>query len=204
MSMRVRIAGVAFAFTMMPAAVGCSIGGMVPHPPNPSRPTSAAAATTQAPLDTTLPGRWTADYLAQAFTAINQKVGANPADYVDVSLSGYSLLVKAINPQKRQNVDEYTYDGTGVKVAPVDVSSSEPGAVEESAFKSDTLKPDVLAKVMGSAVNDSGLDGVHVASVSVEKFFANDSAPVIQVSVEGPRGHKAVRYEMNGQFKEVV
>jgi hypothetical protein len=138
MSMRVRIAAVAFAFAMMPAAVGCSI--IAPHAgpsKNPSASSSTASTVAQSSSNSSLPGRWTADALAQAFTAINQKIGANPADYVEVVLNGLTVAAKAINPRKRQNVDEYAYDGTGVKVTPVDVSHNEPGAIEESAFKSD-------------------------------------------------------------------
>jgi hypothetical protein len=188
---------------MMPAAVGCSIIAQKAGPSkNPSA--SAASAAPQPSSDTSLPGRWTADVMAQAFTAINQKVGANPADYVEVVLNGVTVSAKAINPQKRQNVDEYAYDGTGVKVTPVDVSSNQPGAVEQSAFKSDTVKPDVLAKVMASAVKDSGYDDVRIIAVTVLKDFANDPEPIIQVTVNGPRASKVVTYDLNGQFKQVV
>jgi hypothetical protein len=153
---------------------------------------------------TSLPGRWTADAITQAFTAINQKVGANPADYIQVIIDGYRVAVQAINPQKRQNVDEYAYDGTDVKVTPVDVSRNEPGAIEESAFKSDTVKPEVLVKVMASAVKDSGFEDVTLHTVGVEKLFANDPEPVIQASISGPRATKVVRYDLSGQFQKVV
>lgn len=218
MSMRVRITAVAFAFAVLPAAAGCSSGGNAPNPassptsasaassPSSSAPGSApaTAATPAIPTDTTLPGRWPADALAKAFTAINQKIGADPADYLEADLTGVSVAVKAINPQKRQNVDEYTYDGTFVKVSPVDVSSSDPGAVQESAFKSDTIKPDVLVKVMNSAANDSGQEGVHVEGAQVKKFLADDPAPQIDVEVSGPRASKVVEYDMNGQLQKVV
>jgi hypothetical protein len=200
MSKRVKIATVAFAFAF--AAVGC-FAPRAGQSQNPSASTIAkpTSTTTQS---TSLPGRWTADAIAQAFTAINQKVGANPADYIEVHLSGYTVTAKAINPQKRQNVDEYAYDGTAVKVTPVDVSSNKPGVVEESAFKSDTVKPEVLAKVMASAVKDSGYEDVTLLGVGVEKIFANDPEPVIQATVEGPRATKTVRYDINGQFQQVV
>jgi hypothetical protein len=193
MLMRVRIAAVACA--MIVAAVGCSI-----TVPNAGQSTNPSASTTA----TKLPGRWTADAIAQAFTAINQKIGANPADYIEVTLNGYTVSAKAIDPQKRQNVDEYAYDGTGVKVRPVDVSHNEPGAIEEGAFKSDTVKPDVLAKVMASAVKDSGVDDGTLKVVIVKKSYANDPEPVIQVNVSSPRASKVVRYDLNGQFQKVI
>jgi hypothetical protein len=199
MSKRVRIATVAFAIAMMLAAVGCSVP-LARHSNNPSASTASRAATP----DTSLPGRWTADAIAQAITAINQKIGANPADYIKVLLTGYGFKAQAINPQKRQNVDEYEYDGAGVKVTPVDVSHNEPGVIEESAFKSDTVKPEVLAKVMASAVKDSGLEDVKLDVVSVQRLFANDPEPVLDVFVRGPRASKTVRYDLNGQFQKVA
>ena len=199
MSKRVRIATVAFAFAMMLAAVGCS----VPFAGHSNQPAASSRSRAAMP-DTSLPGRWTADVIGQAITAINQKVGANPADYIKVLLTGYSFKAQAINPQKRQNVDEYEYDGAGVKVTPVDISHNEPGVVEESAFKSDTVKPDVLAKVMGSAVKDSGLEDVKLDVVSVQRIFANDPQPVLDVFVRGPRASKTVRYDLSGQFQKVT
>ncbi len=205
MSMPIRIAAVAFVSAMILASVGCSkTAPNAGKSRNPSASSSTASTAATPSSNSSLPGRWTADAIAQAFTAINQKIGANPADYVEVALNGYTVAAKAINPQKRQNVDEYAYDGAQVKVTPVDVSHNQPGAIEESAFKSDTVKPEVLANVMASAVKDSGLEDVTILGVTVEKIFANDPAPVIQVSVSGPRAHKVVRYDLNGKFKQVV
>jgi hypothetical protein len=208
MSMCIRIAAVAFAFAMILAPVGCSKtapnAGQSTKPAASSSTASAAATTSSNSSNSSLQGRWTADAITQAFTTINQKIGANPADYVDVTIDNYRVAIKAINPQKRQNVDEYDYDGTAVKVTPVDISNNQPGAIEESAFKSDTVKPEVLTNVMASALKDSGLDDVTMNTVIVEKIFANDPAPVIQVAVSGPRAHKVVRYDVNGQFKQVV
>jgi hypothetical protein len=191
---RVRIATLALAFAMMWAAVGC-FAPKAAHSTNPPVP---------APSDTTLPGRWTADFIAQAFTAINQKVGANPADYLQVNLNGYDLEVQAINPQKRQNVDQFAYDGTNVKTTPVDVSHNQPGAVEAAAFKSDTVKPDVLAKAMASAVNDSGIEDAKVEGLFIKKWEANEPEPHLSVFVKSPRASKSVYYDLNtGQFQKV-
>jgi hypothetical protein len=205
MSNRVRIASVVFAFALILPALGCGkTAAPAGQSNNPSVSTSSASGASTPPANADIAGRWTADALTQAFTAINQKVGANPADYIKVLITVHMVSVQAINPQKRQNVDQYDNRGTGgVVVTPVDVSSSDPGAVEESAFKSDTVKPDVLVKVMASAVKDSGLDDVKVDVVTVERTFANDPAPVIKVGVKGPRASKAVTYDMNGQFQKV-
>ena len=204
MSNRVRIATVAFAFALILPAVGCGKTATPAGQSNNPSASNSSASGASAPANADIAGRWTADALTQSFTAINQKVGANPADYIKVIVSVVMVSVQAINPQKRQNVDRYDDRGTGgVAVTPVDVSSSDPGEVEESAFKSDTVKPDVLVKVMASAVKDSGLDDVKVNVVTVDRTFANDPAPVIKVGVEGPRASKTVTYDMNGQFQKV-
>src|ERR1700752_4359878 len=69
--------------------------------------------------------QWTAEKMTQAFTAINGKIGADPADYEVVLINEYFLSVDAINPNKRENVDKYTYQGGSVEVKPVDVSTNE-------------------------------------------------------------------------------
>ena len=118
MSKPVRIAALAIAFAMTLTPMGCSA---INKAGRSSRSSSTSLTTAKA--DTSLPGRWTADALAQAFMAINAKIGANPADYVRIILTGNRLTVRAINPQNRQNVDDYDFDGTSVQVKPVDVSS---------------------------------------------------------------------------------
>lgn len=149
-------------------------------------------------------GRWNAETLSKAFGTINDKVGANPADYLSISVAGPSLAVRAIDPKKRENVDEYRYDGTSVKSTPVDVSDNEPGIIEESSFKSDIVDPAVLANVLTAAVKDSGIEDGKVTHLSVDRFFANEPEPKIQVSVSSPRANKNVRYTLAGAFTEVV
>src|SRR3954454_23748091 len=68
--------------------------------------------------------QWTADKMTEAFTAINAKIGANPADYETVIVNELFVRVEALDPNKRENVDQYTYQGDSVEVAPVDASGS--------------------------------------------------------------------------------
>ncbi|MUM19834.1 hypothetical protein FZI91_04750 [Mycobacterium sp. CBMA271] len=148
--------------------------------------------------------KWNAETIGKAFTAVNEKVGANPADYVSVLVSGYSIAVKAIDPKKRENVDEYRYNGAQVQTAPVDVSSNEPGVIEQSAFVSDTVDPAVLAAVLGSAVKDSGVEEGKIVSLSYSKTWANDAEPVIRVFVESARAKKNLRYTQAGVFQDAT
>ncbi|MFV8177083.1 hypothetical protein BKG83_02925 [Mycobacteroides chelonae] len=149
--------------------------------------------------------RWNTDELTKALTAINDKIGASPADYLMFTISGYtSVAVQAIDPKKRENVDEYRYDGSSVKVRPVDVSRNEPGVVDESSFKSDIVTPAVLTSVLSSAVKDSGVQDGTVSVLTIEKFFANEPEPKIQVVVGSPRASKNVRYTPAGDFIETV
>jgi hypothetical protein len=143
--------------------------------------------------------QWTAEKMTQAFAAINAKIGANPADYEVVLINEYSLHVDAINPNKRENVDRYTYQGGSVQVTPVDVSQNGMGAIEMNAFKGDTVKPDVLAQAMNSAPKDSGVaESPKIEWVQVRKTTANDPAPEIWVEIKGPRASKMVKYDLAG------
>jgi hypothetical protein len=158
--------------------------------------------------------QWTAEKVTQAFTAINAKIGADPADYELVIINEYSVSVEAIDPHKRENVDKYKYRGGSVEVAPVDVSdtvscmpspcpTNGPGAIEMGAFKGDTVKPEVLAQAMNSAPNDSGVENATINEVMVHKMWANDNAPQISVYVKGPRASKVVFYDLTGRLQKV-
>jgi hypothetical protein len=86
-----------------------------------------------------------------------------------------------------------------VEVAPVDVSRNAPGAIEMAAFKSDTVKPDLLAQVMKSAPQDSGIAEKPVVDyLMIKKLRANDSTTLIWVYVKGPRDKKTVYYDLTG------
>jgi len=197
MTVRGRVAAIGLVVASLLMVVSCSNL----FPAQPTRSATPPTSTSNASIT----DRWTSDALTKAFAAINDKIGANPADYVDLFITQRSIAIKAINPQNRQNVDQYTYDGSAVTVAPVDVSSNEPGVVEESAFKSDTVKPSILATAMNSAVKDSGLQDVTVDVVTVKKWNADDPEPVLQIFVRGPRASKAVLYDLaTGQFQKVA
>jgi hypothetical protein len=148
--------------------------------------------------------QWTADKMTQAFAAINTKIGADPADDVEILINEYFLRVEAIDPHKRENVDAYTYQGGSVEVKPADVSRNGPGAVEASAFKGNTVKPAVLAQTMASAPKDSGVENATVEFALVKKFMAKHNEPEIQIEAKGPRGSKIVHYDLTGKLLNVT
>jgi hypothetical protein len=141
--------------------------------------------------------------MTQAFAAINAKIGADPADYVEVLINEYTLNVKAIDPHKRENVDKYAYEAESVQVTPTDVSRNGPGAVEASAFKGDTVKPAVLAQTMASAPKDSAVENPKIEFVLVRKFVGNGNQPEIQIEIKGPRASKMVHYDLTGTLLNV-
>lgn len=168
-----------------------------------SHPASSAATATSTAAITKI-SQWTADKLTAAFAAVDAKVGAHPADYIRVTLTDVNVMVQAINPNKRENVDQYTYNGSGdVEVAPVDVSSSEPGAVEESKFASNTVDPAAVAAVVNNAIKDSGVEDAHMSGITYEKFYANQPAPKMTVTVSGPRATKVLQYDTAGHLLEI-
>jgi hypothetical protein len=165
----------------------------------------SSAASPATPATVSNISQWTADKLTQAFAAVDAKIGVHPADYIKVNILDTSVLVEAIDPHKRENVDQYTYaGGAGVEVTPVDVSSSDPGAVEESKFKSDTADPAVLVQVINSAVKDSGVEDGHLVSVLYNKFFADQPEPKISATVQGPRATKIVEYDATGHLLRII
>ena len=152
--------------------------------------------------------QWTADTMSQAFAAINAKIGANPADYLSVLINELFVRVRAIDPHKRENVDQYTYQNGSVEVAPVDVSRSDPGAVEASLFKGDAVKPAVLAQAMAAAPKDSAVENATIEWVMVDRTSfvmpgQPSAQPQIHIEAKGPRGDKIVHYDITGQLLSV-
>ena len=147
--------------------------------------------------------QWTVDKLTKAFAAIDAKIGAHPADYVMIVIREHGVYVRAIDPKKRENVDEYTYEGGDVEVKPVDVSISEPGEVEQSKFGSDTVNPAVLVQVINSAVKDSGVENGTFNTVRYERLQADDPEPTISAWVGSPRTSKTVEYDVQGHLLKV-
>lgn len=147
-------------------------------------------------------GQWTVDSMGKALTAINAKIGADPADYEELLINEIFVRVQAIDPLKRVNVDEYTYQGEHVEVAPVDVSANEPGAIEMAAFKGNAITPAVLDQVMKSAPADSGVENAAVEFVLVHKVWANADQAKILVAAKGPRGSKNLYYDLAGHLQQ--
>ena len=195
MSIFRRLIAVGLAVAVLLTLSGCSKLGQIQ---------SAMSSAKSAVSESRNISQWTVDKMTQAFAAINGKIGADPADYVEVLVNEIFLSVKAIDPHKRENVDNYTYQGESVQVAPVDVSSNAPGAVEASAFKADTVKPAVLAQTMAAAPGDSTVENGTVEFVMVKKAVANQDQPGIQIDIKGPRASKMVHYDLTGKLLEVT
>jgi hypothetical protein len=195
------VAGALLASSMLS---GCSVlaheaeSAMGSQAPSGTAHTAGASAPAKADIS-----QWTAPQLTQVFGAVDAKVGAHPADYIRVTLTDMSVMVQAINPTKRENVDNYTYTNGDIQVAPVDVSSSDPGAVEESKFGSDTVDPAALAAVVTNAIKDSGVEDAHISAITYDKFYANQPAPKIEATVSGPRATKVLEYDTAGHLLEV-
>ena len=197
-----RIAAVGLIAGVVLASPGCGLVRRIQ-----SAMSSAQSATSsQSAAANANTSQWTADKLTQAFAAIDAKVGAHPADYVSILITDDTVTVQAIDPNKRENVDEYTCRGADVQVAPVDVSHGElgqPGAIEQSKFRSDSVNPAVLVQVINSAVKDSGVENGALDGVSYFRVEANQNQPTISAIVRSPRATKTVDYDAQGHLLHV-
>ena len=191
-----RVTAVGLVAGVLLATPGCSL----PFPKD-EKPSSAATATsTIAPWKGF--SEWTAEKLTEAFAAIDDEIGAHPADYVMVSIGETSVWAQAIDPQKRENVDKYTYQAGYVEVAPVDASDNEPGELEMSKYTSDSVNTAALAQVINSAVKDCGVEDGRLVSVSYYRFSPFDDRPEPQFrgTVYGPRATKSFSYDVTGKL----
>ncbi|MEZ0366503.1 hypothetical protein ACAG26_22765 [Mycobacterium sp. pUA109] len=144
-----------------------------------------------------------AGYIGAGFTAIDTKVGAPHYGVIQVSINPSSITMQVVDPNQPSNVDEYAYRrGTATvdNPVPVDLTGSEPGALEQNTFQRTDLDPEVIAKVIQSAPEQSGIDQAAASGVTITYPLVarQDDQPYIQVDVKGPRGHANPRYSLQG------
>jgi hypothetical protein len=148
-------------------------------------------------------GAMDADFIGSGFKAIDNKVGASQYGVIMVMISPQRVAMRVVDPKKPANVDEYDYrrdSGSVGDPTPVDISGSEPGALEENTFQRADLQPAVIAQAVTDAPKASGIDEATAQSVTITyPLVANQGdQPYIQVDVKGPRGTGFPRYSLQG------
>ncbi|MFF7637522.1 hypothetical protein ACFZB9_30920 [Kitasatospora sp. NPDC008050] len=147
----------------------------------------------------------TAPAMTQALQAIAAKVGGSPMKVLEIDLTDDSMAIQAVDPAKPTEVNEFTYrDGSVQDPQPVDISGSDPGALEQNLFDDSSIKPAVVAKLIVDAVPASKIDGAKVVSTIIKRNLPFSADIQIVVNVSGTRATKQVRATADGTVTGIV
>ncbi|MDH6574540.1 hypothetical protein [Kitasatospora sp. MAP5-34] len=148
---------------------------------------------------------FTAPAMTQALQAIAGKVGASLMKVLEIDLTNVSMDIQAVDPAKPAEVNDFTFrDGSVQTPRPVDISGSDPGALEQNIFDSTTIKPDVLAKLIVDAAPASKIEGAQVKTLVIKRNTPFSTDMQILVNVDGTRATKQVRAKLDGTVTEIV
>ncbi len=103
-----------------------------------------------------------------------------------VSLLENGFIAEVRDPQKRQNLDRYTYFYDKWDVEPVMVSQSDIDELDETTFGLGAVDWSVIPRLERKAVDSLDLEDEEVTVVSVDKI---DDQPRIYINVNGSRGN---------------
>ncbi|WP_327070483.1 hypothetical protein [Kitasatospora sp. NBC_01302] len=187
MPRRSAIATLTLSLAVTVTLTGCSAIGAATKP-GPAASTAATADLFAAPA------------MDQAVQAIAKKVGASPMKVLELDVYADYVQVDAVDPAKPTEVNRFTYrDGQVQDPRPVDISDSDPGALEQNIFDSTSVKPEVLAKLLADSPAAANIEGAKASSAAVKRMLPFSSDIQIIVDVQGTRATKQVKATVDGK-----
>ena len=146
----------------------------------------------------------TAEAIDSALAAISEKVGADPMQVVELTLSEHAITVQAIDPNAPTELNQWTYAATGVgPMRPVDYGD-DAEALRQNLFSMADVPTDAIMTAIANAVPASEIvDGV-VQTVVIKRNLPFGDELQILLNVQGERSSKQVRADAAGQVTGVV
>lgn len=138
--------------------------------------------------------------LAAIVTEVAAESGGDHAIRIVVYES--RVIAEFRNPEKPENVDEYTWnDGTFETPEPVRVSSGDD--LDAAEFSPDDVRWDAIAELTSTAVEQTGIEGGEVTHLIVHRPLPFSTEIEIRVFVNGPRGSGFIDADAEGNVTEV-
>lgn len=144
-------------------------------------------------------------HAADAVQQIRAKVG-EPFRVLRISIDDDSVTLKAQDPKKKENVDEYTVlRGELRPSVPVRLfGQTDQETLEANLFDPATVDWDKIPDIMKEAVDKIHLEGGSLTDISIERDMFKDSRPVmIDVNFSGTRKNGYLRVDRHGAHPEV-
>jgi hypothetical protein len=147
---------------------------------------------------------FTAEGIDAAYSAISEKVGANPMQVVEVSIAPGVLAVEAVDPNAPAELNPWSYTaGTVGPSRPVDYDD-DTEALQQNLFAIDEVATSAIVTAINGAVAASEIEGGEVQSVSIKRNMPFDANVMMFINVKGERSSKQVRADVAGQITDVV
>ncbi|OKH77953.1 hypothetical protein EB73_40465 [Mycobacterium sp. SWH-M3] len=146
----------------------------------------------------------TAEGMDNALAAISEKVGANPMQVVEMTISPSALTVQAVDPNAPTELNQWSYTaGTVGPSRPVDYDD-DTEALQQNLFAITDVPTSAIATAIEAAVPASEVKDGTVQSVSIKRNLPFDENVIMFINVDSDRSSKQVRADTTGQVTQVV
>ena len=146
----------------------------------------------------------TAEGIDAAYSAITEKVGANPMQVVEVSIVPTVLTLQAIDPNAPTELNQWSYTaGVVGSSRPVDYGD-DAEALQQNLFGVNEVPASAIVTAINGAVPASEIQGGEVQSLIIKRNLPFDASVVMFINVQGERSSKQVRADVAGQIVDVV
>lgn len=146
----------------------------------------------------------TAEGMDNALAAISEKVGANPMQVVEMTISPSALTVQAVDPNAPTELNQWSYTaGTVGPSRPVNYDD-DTEALQQNLFAITDVPTSAIATAIEAAVPASEVKDGTVQSVSIKRNLPFDENVIMFINVNSDRSSKQVRADTTGQVTQVV
>lgn len=146
----------------------------------------------------------TAEGMDNALAAISEKVGANPLQVVEMTISPSALTVQAVDPNAPTELNQWSYTaGTVGPSRPVDYDD-DTEALQQNLFAITDVPTSAIATAIEAAVPASEVKDGTVQTVSIKRNLPFDENVIMFINVDSDRSSKQVRADTTGQVTQVV
>ena len=146
----------------------------------------------------------TAEGIDAAYSAISERVGANPMQVVEVSIVPTVLTLQAIDPNAPTELNQWSYTAGVVGPSrPVDYGD-DTEALQQNLFGVNEVPASAIVTALNGAVPASEIQGGEVQSLIIKRNLPFDASVVMFINVQGERSSKQVRADVAGQIVDVV
>lgn len=133
-----------------------------------------------------------------------EKVGANPMQVVEMTISPSALTVQAVDPNAPTELNQWSYTaGTVGPSRPVDYDD-DTEALQQNLFAITDVPTSAIATAIEAAVPASEVKDGTVQSVSIKRNLPFDENVIMFINVDSDRSSKQVRADTTGQVTQVV